>query len=293
MQSDCKKIFIAGGEGLIGDHTTKYLNKEAGKNVKVMIGVTPEDMNEAKERHQHNVHELCVIKVDDAEHMKSNLKGVDTLFIIPPLKDRISFTQNHVKAAKDCGVKYLMLLSHLSADKQGLCLGEDFRKTEMIVQDCGLPFVILRCSFFMENFLKDAPEIKKNGNFRYPMSPDAQFNPICGMDVGRVAGFIMLHPDSHRNTKINLTGPAPVTMSQIAQVLSKALKRDVKFVQMGRDDAVKKYTSWGIPEREAKGLVELWEEASKGSFNATMNQGVQGPMMGFEHFVQMHMHCFQ
>ena len=53
------------------------------------------------------------------------------------------------------------------------------------------------------------------------VNPDAKFNPVSGADIGEVAALILSCPEEHEDTRYTITGPRPISMTEMAGMFSK------------------------------------------------------------------------
>jgi NAD(P)H dehydrogenase (quinone) len=69
--------------------------------------------------------------------------------------------------------------------------------------------------------------------------------PIAAEDQARVIGGILENPSAHRGHVYPLFGPVEFTYAQIAQVLSRVLKKDVQYKQVNIDTTLQLMASGG------------------------------------------------
>ena len=79
---------------------------------------------------------------------------------------------------------------------------------------------MLRACLFMEEFWKKytRPSILK-GSFPFSVQPDKPLHLITTKDMGRVAAYVMKHPDKYIGKSIELAGDV-LTPKQMAEVFS-------------------------------------------------------------------------
>lgn len=160
------------------------------------------------------------------------MKDCDSVFIIPPNKDRVLIGKGYIRAAKDAGAKLICLLSVNAIGKRDVQFAREFGELEEAVRQTKIPACFLRCGFFTDNFLADAATVKKDQVFYHPANPDARFNPVTTMDVAAFAASVLckqlrkkrwgdfLFTDPKIQV-LHLTGPSSISMTDIAGIFSK------------------------------------------------------------------------
>ena len=76
--------------------------------------------------------------------------------------------------------------------------------------------------------LCEAPSIINDGAF-YLALGDVRLNPIDLVDVAKVA-FLLLRDGGHEGARIAITGPETLTMAEIADRISRAIGKTVRYV---------------------------------------------------------------
>jgi uncharacterized protein YbjT (DUF2867 family) len=124
-----------------------------------------------------------------------------------------------VDACKSAGVRHVIKFSGLDARR-----------------DTRFPWTHLRPTGFMQEYLREAPSIIKEGAF-YLALGDVRLNPVDLVDVGKV-GFLLLRDGGHEGARLALTGPEALTMVEIADCISRATGRTVgtsPYLQLSAD----------------------------------------------------------
>ena len=211
------------------------------------------------------------------------------MFAIPPVADRVQTTLGYIEAAKDTNVHFILLLSSMTAEKEGLLMGDQYRIMEEGLKNSGIPYCIIRCTQFMENHFADAESIKKTETFSHPVSPDARFNPISIDDISKVAATILAAHSQHKGKTYFLCGPRPISMTYVTQQHDKIFKREVKFIQCDEESAMKIYEERGYPDWMARGYIQMWNMINEGKFRTSSHDAanIMGEQpMSFHQFLE-------
>ncbi|GAB2698565.1 SDR family oxidoreductase [Nocardia thraciensis] len=163
-------------------------------------------------------------------------------------------------AARRHGVRKLVLLSGRGEPEAAEC--------EEIVRNSGIPWTILRCSWFAQNFSEGAfTDLLRAGAVALPT--DAVTEPfIDAADIAAVA-VAALTDDRHAGAVYELTGPRALTFSEAIAEIARATGRDIAFVSITRADFVAALTTYGVPTEEIGLLDYLFGTVLDGRNSAT------------------------
>ena len=170
---------------------------------------------------------------------------------------------NFIDAAKKAGVRHVVKLSGIMPDTDSpFRFARMHGEAELKLERSGMAFTHLRAGEFMHAYFRQVPAIVARGAFFLPME-DAR---IASIDVGDIAevGAAVLTEPGHEGKIYPLTGPEALTMEEVAQKLSAATGRQIKYVNVAPEEAKKTQLSNGVPQYTADALAELFAERRKG-----------------------------
>jgi len=170
---------------------------------------------------------------------------------------------NFIEAAKRAGVGHVVKLSGIMPE-----LDSDFRfarmhgEIEQRLEASGLAFTHLRSGEFMPAYFRQVPSIAAKSAFFLPMD-DAR---IASMDVGDLAevAAIALTGSGHEGKTYRLTGPQALTMAEVAEALSAATGKMIRYVNISPQEHKSANLGRGMPPYLADALVELFAERRNG-----------------------------
>jgi uncharacterized protein YbjT (DUF2867 family) len=206
---------------------------------------------------------------DKPETWAPALQGMSSVYIsyypdiaVPGAADLVaSFANLAVKS----GVPRLVLLSGRGE--------EEAEHAEQAVRDSGADVTIVRSTWFMQNFSEDymvdyvlAGEIALPGG----ETPEPFVDADDIADVA-VAG---LTEDKHVGELYELTGPRPLTLTDVAEELSAATGRDIRYVPVSIEEFAAAGAEQGMPAEAIDVLTYLFGEVLDGRNSHTMD-GVQ------------------
>lgn len=110
----------------------------------------------------------------------------------------------------------------------------------------GMAHTLLRNNAYMQNFLTLAPAIAKTGSFGSSAAA-GRVGLIDARDVGAVAAEIAASPRAHQGKTYWLTGPALLSYSDVAAVLSTVLGRPITFRELSVEEDKEAMIRAGVP----------------------------------------------
>ncbi len=118
-------------------------------------------------------------------------------------------------------------------------------RADRAIQDSGLPYLILRPNYFMQNLFGSAESILSQG-MMFQGTGDGRLGFIDVRDIADVATAVLLDSQWDRGI-YELTGPESLSYGDVAKLLGEALGRSVTYVPVSpeqvRDTILK--LGWG------------------------------------------------
>ncbi len=198
-----------------------------------------------------------------------SLEGVTRIYInyapdlaMPGATDAISELVRRARAAE---VKHLVLLSGRGEEEAQAC--------EAIIQTSGIDWTIVRASWFNQNFSEGAfIDMVQAGQITLP---DVS-TPEPFVDVDDIAGVavVALTQPGHAGEIYEVTGPRMLTLADIAEELSNATGRTIRYTPVPHDAFVQSVADSGAPQDVLWMLDYLFATVLDGR-NAYITDGVQ------------------
>jgi uncharacterized protein YbjT (DUF2867 family) len=198
------------------------------------------------------------------ETLNAALRDVDRAMLISSSDPVMLEVQSgFIDAARAAGVKHVVKLSGIMPD-----LASPFRfarmhgEIERRLEASGMAFTHLRAGEFMPAYFRQVPSIVAKGAMFLP-TEDAR---IASIDVGDIAEIaaLALTGAGHDGKTYPLTGPEALTMAEVAEKLSAATGKTIRYVNVAPEDARKAQLAAGMPPYLADALAELFAERRKG-----------------------------
>jgi uncharacterized protein YbjT (DUF2867 family) len=205
--------------------------------------------------------------------LKKALSGMDRAFLLTNSSELAARQQiNFVEAAKETGLRHLVKLSQWAADANSPVRFLRYHaEVENTIAESGMNYTFLRPNLFMQGLLGFRETIMKEGKF-FGAIGSAKVSMIDVRDIARTAAFCLTNP-GHENKTYNLTGPQALSHDEIADKLSVALGRPIRFVDVPSQALLEMLLSVGFPVWQAEGLVEDYAHYARGEA-AEVSSGV-------------------
>lgn len=216
--------------------------------------------------------EIVALDYNQPETLRTALKGVDRVFLVgPPTAQLPALEQKAVDVIAQSEIRQLVKLSAMGG--RDAIFPRQHAESEAYIQSSGVPYTFLRPNGFMQNMVNyNAPTINTQNAF-YGTEGDGRVSQIDIRDVAAVA-VKTLTEDGHVGKAYTLTGPEAFTNSQVAQVLSDVLGREISYVNLPPAQLRQALLSAGVPEWSADALLDLQRLYREGKA-ATVTQDVE------------------
>jgi uncharacterized protein YbjT (DUF2867 family) len=183
------------------------------------------------------------------ETLRSALTGVHrALLLSSPDAQLVQAQTSFIDAAASSGVKHIVKFSGLSAADIGtpFIFGPMHAEIEAYLQDSGLMWTHLQPSQFMTEYLRELPTILAQGALFLPFR-DARLVPVDLADIARAA-FLLLTTSGHEGKTYAISGPEALSMDEIAQKITVAIGRTIRYVDVPRETRNAALLAAGVPE---------------------------------------------
>lgn len=204
--------------------------------------------------------QVRVADYDQPDALRTALAGVDRLLLIssPAVGQRAAQHGNVIHAAKDSGVARIAYTSLLHADTNTMPLGEEHRVTEQQLADSGIPAVVLRNGWYVENYTDQLDTYRAVGAI-VGASGDARVAPAPRSDYAAAAAAALL--DDHTDAAFYELAGRPVTLTELAAVLSEVTGYELPYKDVSLEDYRAGLLAAGLDEGTA-GFVTALEAGS-------------------------------
>jgi uncharacterized protein YbjT (DUF2867 family) len=150
---------------------------------------------------------------------------------------------------------------------------QEAQRAERALQESGVAWTVVRCSWFMQNFSEGAfLDQLLEGELALP----AGEVPVPFVDVDDIAdvAVVALTEDGHAGRVYELTGPRALTFAEAVAEIGRAAGRELRYVPIPMEAFVSGATAQGVPSDVVSLLRYLFTEVLVDS-NATVADGVR------------------
>jgi NAD(P)H dehydrogenase (quinone) len=159
-----------------------------------------------------------------------------------------------IDAARRAGVRLLAYTSILHGDRSKLALAAEHQATEAALRASGLPHVLLRNGWYLENYTEN-------------LGPALQHGAVVGSaGAGRIAAaarsdyaeaaVAVLTGGDHAGKAYELAGDRPFTMAELAAEVSRQSGRTIPYRDLPPEQYKAVLTGAGVPAAYAELLVD-------------------------------------
>lgn len=199
--------------------------------------------------------EIAIVDYNQPDTLKAALKDVDRVFLVgPPTAELPTLERRAVDIIAQSKVRKLVKLSAMGGREA--IFTRQHAESEDYILSSGVPYTSLRPNGFMQNIINyNAPTINTQNVF-YGTEGDGRVSQIDIRDIAAVAVKVLIE-DGHLGKAYTLTGPQALNNTEIAQMLSDVVGREIRFINLAPAELKQSLLSAGIPEWNANALLDL------------------------------------
>jgi uncharacterized protein YbjT (DUF2867 family) len=284
-------ILVLGATGMFGGRVARGL-VEAGQPVRALV----RDRDKGADLHAAGA-ELAVADLDRPETLAPALEGVERVFLVSPMDDRIAVRETAViAAARDAGVDVVIKLFG-AVDHHDDPLAAGHGASIEALRASGLRWALLSPSSVMEtSLLPLANPISTTGQ-TYGCAGDGKVGLIAADDAA-AAGVALLSGAPEPGRDYQVTGPEALSCADVDAILSEALGRTVRYVDMPEDafrDLLVQYAGMTAEQAEI-GVVahyRAWRQGGADLVTDTVRELTGHEPMSVKEWVEQHVDAFR
>ncbi len=217
-------ILITGATGQVGRAVTQHLQR-LSNHEHIYYAVRKPALT--REELPAKSWQIRQFDFEDTFSFEAALENIDHLFLLrpPSLTDVDGKVVPLLKAAKKTGLKRIVYLSIQGVDSNKWT---PHYKIEQAIKRSGIPYIMLRPGFFMQNLVGPMLEDIRDRDRIFVPAGKNRFNFVDVDEVGEVAARELLRPQIEQDTHTLVAG-SPVDFYRVARMLSEVLGRKVKY----------------------------------------------------------------
>ncbi len=199
----------------------------------------------------------------DGAAVRAALTGIQTVFMVSAAEtpERVQQHVSFIDGAVEAGVRRIVYVSFFGASSTAtFTLARDHWATEEHLRSVRVPYTILRDNIYADftpHFMG------ADGNIRGPAG-EGRVAVVAQADIADVAVAVLTSDGAYDGQTLNLTGPAALTMHEIASILSDHLERTVSYIPETIEEAYASRAVYGAPKWQVDAWVSTYTAIAAG-----------------------------
>jgi uncharacterized protein YbjT (DUF2867 family) len=206
--------------------------------------------------------ETALARFDDPAALAAALRGIDTVFHIPPRMkpEEVDNGLAVIAAARAAGVRRIALHSVINSQVQAIRFHVHKRLVEEAAITSGLPWIIFQPTNYMQNVAWQWARLVERGELLFPYSAQAPISWLDLEDYAEGVARALVEPGFDHGTYEMVSAQAPLNRQELAAIWSRVLGREVRATTMPLDDYMALPHWQGRDPREIAILRTMFEE---------------------------------
>lgn len=206
--------------------------------------------------------ETALARFDDPAALATALRGIDTVFHIPPRMkpEEVDNGLAVIAAARAAGVRRIALHSVINSQVQAIRFHVHKRLVEEAAITSGLPWIIFQPTNYMQNVAWQWARLVERGELLFPYSAQAPISWLDLEDYAEGVARALVEPGFDYGTYEMVSAQAPLNRQELAAIWSRMLGREVRATTMPLDDYMALPHWQGRDPRELAILRTMFEE---------------------------------
>ncbi len=261
MSANKPRLLVTGASGQLGHLVIEHLRRlDPSADITAMVR-TPQAADElAPFRIATRIGDYT-----NPASLDAALASIERLLLISSsvLGQRAAHHKNVIDAATRAKVSLIAYTSILRADRSELSLAVEHLATERMFRESGLPFVILRNGWYLENDTAMlTPEVAHGAIIGG--AGDGRLSSASRSNYAEAAALVLLR-GAPAGTVYELAGDEAFTLTQLAAAVSQRTGKTVAYRNMSEADFRAALVGMGLPDAVATMLADTSAGTAKGA----------------------------
>ncbi|MFD3426661.1 NmrA family NAD(P)-binding protein [Nocardia fluminea] len=206
---------------------------------------------------------------DDPAALDAALAGVDRVLLISgnEFGKRVAQHTNVLRAAERAGVQLLAYTSIPRADSNPMLLAAEHRGTEEVLASAAVPTVLLRNSWYWENYAGAVANAAESGVL-YGAMAQGRVSGAARADYAEAAARVLTGA-GHEGRVYELGGDEALTGADLAAAAADAKGSPVRYADLAEDDYAAALRAAGLDEQYAAALADADAGIGEGLLEVT------------------------
>ena len=266
------RFLVTGANGHLGRRVVEILLR---KNAGTVIAAT-RDPSKASDLAAKGA-EVRAADFSKPESLKAAFAGVDRLLLISTDAvfvpgQRLAQHRAAISAAQAAGVNHILYTSVVSPFPSDSIIENDHFWTEQAIIASSMSWTFLRHALYTDNLLGTLPNALATGTWSTATDNNGRHS-VTREDCAQAdaAALVSSHTTNHI---YDITGPAPVTAEQVANIVSEITGRPLKHVSITHEQLEAGLKAAGLPPTLVSALVGFDVATARG-YHATVSPAIR------------------
>jgi NAD(P)H dehydrogenase (quinone) len=246
-------IVVTGATGQLGRHVVEALLERSvpagdivatGRSIEKLADFAAQGVD------------VRAIDYADAASVAAALQGARRVLLISgsEVGQRVEQHRTVIEVAKAEGVELLAYTSIANADTTGMKLAAEHKETEAILRESGVPFVLLRNGWYLENYTEQLPGTLAQGAIA-GSAGDGKVSGAARADYAHAAAAVLV-AEGQAGKVYELGGDEAFTMADLAAEITAATGKDISYNNLPAEDYAGLLKGVGVPGAFAEILAD-------------------------------------
>jgi NAD(P)H dehydrogenase (quinone) len=210
--------------------------------------------------------ELRVASYEDVPALDAALAGAGKLLLISSSEvgRRAPQHRNVIEAARRAGVKLLAYTSILHADRNRMALATEHLATEVRLRESGLAFVLLRNSWYTENYTGTIAGAIETGAV-LGSARTGRISSAARADYASAAAAVLTSSDNQAGKVYELAGDSAFTLADYAAEIARQSGKPVVYKDLPEAEYKAALVAHGLPAAYAEVLADSSAKTADGA----------------------------
>lgn len=205
--------------------------------------------------------EVRAADYDQPASLDAAFEGAQRILLVSagvPGPQRVQQHHNAIAAARAAGAGLVAYTSIVNADTSTLRMAEDHQATEALLRESGVPFTLLRNSWYIENYTAQLANHLEYGVV-HGSAGEGRVSAATRADFAAAAAAV-LTTDGHGNHTYELGGDEGFTLAEYAAEITAQSGREVRYADLPEREYASALAGHGVPQ----GFADVLADADRG-----------------------------
>jgi len=200
----------------------------------------------------------------DPASLRAAFEGATRLLLVSGSDPgvRVAQHRNVIEAARRNSVGLLAYTSIVNAPASTMRMAGDHQASEALLAQSGVPFVLLRNSWYIENYTARLAAVLEQGAI-FGSAGEGRVSAAARADYAQAAAAV-LTSDGHQGRAYELGGDTAFTLAELAAEITAQSGTQVRYTDLPEKDYARALAETGVPRPYAETLADADQGLRRG-----------------------------